>query len=229
MTVQELINAAMRSIGELASGETPTTEESNDAFATLNNLIASWSDEGVMIPQLAVISHTLTGAASYTIGTGGDINTTRPLAVKAAAVEGGNGLSRGLRLIDAAEYAAIPDKSRAGALAEVLYYNPTYPLGTIYLWPKPSGATLRLHLYRPLTAFTALNQTIDLPPGYERALRFGLALELAPEFGRDPNIVAAHAAQAKAALAELNARVLGLPNAIGPVAPAPPQQGGPAA
>ena len=209
-TVQELINAALRSLGELASGETPTTEESNDAFAALNHLLASWSTEGLFVPQLSLISHSLSGAGSYTIGTGGDINAERPLAIRAAAVETSAGLSAGLEIIDAQAWAAILDKSATGALARQMYYNPSRPLGVIYLWPRPTaGGTLRLHAMHPLPAFTSLGQTIDLPPGYVRALRYGLALELAPEFGRDPAIVLAQAQAAKAALAELNARVLG--------------------
>jgi hypothetical protein len=73
------------------------------------------------------------------------------------------------------------------------------------LWPAPpAGSTLDVFSLKPLTAFNSLSDTINLPPGYEQALRFNLAGVLAPEYGSalPPEYVAA-ATEAKAAVAAM--------------------------
>lgn len=217
MTAQELINSAMRALGELASGETPTTQESNDAFERLNQLLASWSAENLPIPYLAVESFALTGAQSYTIGPSGTFNTARPLRLVAANSVAANGAASPAEVITARQWTEIRDKSRGGTLAEKVYLNPGYPLGTLYVWPKATGSQIELHSYKALAAFPSLSTTVDLPPGYERALIFGLALDLAPEYGRPVgDALAKAAAESKAALAALN-----LVNLTGAAPPAP--------
>jgi hypothetical protein len=53
--------------------------------------------------------------------------------------------------------------------------------------------------------FTDVNADIVLPPGYEKALRYNLALEMAPEYGKNPSeIVVAGALTAKAAIKSFN-------------------------
>jgi hypothetical protein len=76
-------------IGVLDSGETPTSTESNDALAALNQLVSNWSSAGVPIYTVARDVLSLTGAASYTIGTGGTIATARPVKLKSAMVSNG--------------------------------------------------------------------------------------------------------------------------------------------
>ena len=39
----------MRSIGALASGETPTAEQTDDAFNMLNDMLAMWSNERMLL------------------------------------------------------------------------------------------------------------------------------------------------------------------------------------
>lgn len=41
---------------------------------------------------------------------------------------------------------------------------------------------MRIYSWTPLTQPAALNTTIAYPPGYARAFRYNLALELAPEY-----------------------------------------------
>ena len=45
----DIISRAMKDIGALASGETPTPEEAQDAFDMLNDMIDQWSNEDMMI------------------------------------------------------------------------------------------------------------------------------------------------------------------------------------
>ncbi len=105
MTAQELINGALRLIGVIAAGETPSADESADALAAFNAMIQNWN-EGIA-------------------------------------------------------------KALAGSYASVIY------------------------TFNPLATYSDLSDTISLPGGWLRALRYNLAVDLAPEYGRplDPAVV----------------------------------------
>jgi hypothetical protein len=65
------------------------------------------------------------------------------------------------------------------------YYEPTYPLGTIYFDYKPStDLTLHLTSHKEIASFLDLDQALELPDEYARALRTNLAIETAPDYGQ---------------------------------------------
>ena len=203
MTVQELVDKSLQLIGVIAPGETPATTERDDAFAILNNLLANWSAQQIPLFSVQLQTVALTGAASYAL-------TTRPTRIKSAQVVSTGGATQAPALVDALGWAGVGDKTRTGLFAEVLYCDYAYPSATVSLSPRPTGGTLEVYSFKPLTAFSALSATIDLPPGYERALRTNLAIELAPEYGRPvTQELAAMAADAKNAITQLNSVVLG--------------------
>ena len=73
----DIISRAMKDIGALASGETPTPEEAQDAFDMLNDMIDQWSNEDMMIFYKTEIVYPITpGQTQYTIGPGGQIGAT---------------------------------------------------------------------------------------------------------------------------------------------------------
>lgn len=212
VTVQQFVNSALRLIGVIDSGETPSTAESDDAFAALNQLLANWSAAGVPVYQVSRDVLPLTGAASYTIGAGGTIPTARPVKIKSAQVASG-GVTFPVQVVTSEIWTRVKDQTRTGKFADELYYDGGYPLGTIALWPNPpTGSSLELYSLKPLTAFGSLTETVNLPPGYEHALRFALAQALAPEYGAvlSPELQTG-AAEAKTAIATLNTQVLGPP------------------
>jgi hypothetical protein len=67
----------MRAIGAVASGESPTPEEANDAFDMLNDMVETWSNATMMVPYVTEIIFTLVANTyQYTIGQGGTIGGT---------------------------------------------------------------------------------------------------------------------------------------------------------
>jgi hypothetical protein len=203
-TVQQLINSALRLIGVIDSGETPATAESDDAFAALNQLLTNWSAAAVPVYQVARDVIPLTGAASYTIA-------SRPVKLKSAHVTSA-GVSMPVNIVTSEVWSRFKDRTRTGLFADELYWDGAYPTGTLALWPNPNAGSLEVYSIKPLTAFGSLSETINLPPGYEHALRFALAQALAPEYGAvlSPELQAG-AAEAKTAIATLNTQVLGPP------------------
>ena len=70
----DIISRALKDIGALEAGETPTPEAAQDAFDMLNDLIDQWSNEQMMVFYKTEIIFPITsGQTQYTIGPGGQI------------------------------------------------------------------------------------------------------------------------------------------------------------
>jgi len=184
-TAQTLIKAALRSIGVIAPGETPTDDEIQDGLEAMKFMFRHWSSLDIRISEVKVENFPLTGAGSYTIGSGGTFNTVRPASIRGAYVRDAYNFDNPLKIIDEAKYRDLHLKSIV-AVAGYLWYNPTYPLGTIYLYPL-DGSTIYLHSLKPLTDPTIITSSIAFPPEYDEAIKFNLALRLAPEYGKEPS------------------------------------------
>lgn len=88
--------------------------------------------------------------------------------------------------IDDDDFANIGLRGLSSTYPAVWYDNGNFPLRTISLWPVPSQAFgIELWCWEPIAQDTDLDAELNLPPGYERYLRYKLALEIAPEFGTD--------------------------------------------
>lgn len=211
MTGRTLIKASLRLLGVLASGEAPTADEASEALTALNALISSWSTESLIVPSRVRETFTLTnGDADYTMGTSGDFNTTRPLLIEAAAISQ-NSAETPIAILSLAEWASIAQKSTQGVPVD-LWPQPGSPLWTINLHPVPSSAlTLVLYSMKALTSWTTLDTDVSLLDGYERALKYHLALELAPEYGKIvPDAVAITATEAKSLIERINSKSIDL-------------------
>lgn len=93
--------------------------------------------------------------------------------------------------LTADQYSAIGLKNTTSTFPFKFYDNEDYPQRTISVWPVPTLChAVKLWLWQPLINATDLDTDIVFPQGYERALRFALAVELAAEFGKEvpPNV-----------------------------------------
>src|SRR4051794_34315922 len=85
-TVGDLIGRALRKSGALGTGQNATAEDLSDALADLNDMLAQWQRKRWLVYHLVDVSKVSTGATSYTVGSGGDFNVTRPDQIAAAFV-----------------------------------------------------------------------------------------------------------------------------------------------
>jgi len=195
-TARDVIRGAMRLLGAIASGETPSADEQSDALDAFNQMLGSWSNEGLLIQSKVRETFILIpGQASYTIGDTGDFVTTRPVAIDAAAIlnTGTTNFETQIEVITFEQFQNITTKDLSTSIPQKLYASGTAPNETITLWPVPSVAkTLVLYSQKPFATITNLSTTLDYQPGIIRAMRFNLAMELASEFGKSasPEIVA---------------------------------------
>jgi hypothetical protein len=122
---------------------------------------------------------------SYTIP--GDFKIPRPLRVQQSFTRittQASGLDYQINVIDEDTYKSIGYKGIAAPWPIVMWYNPTYPLGTLSFYQNPSQAG-ELHLFTDqiLQSFTDLTEEVEMPQGYARAIKRALGRELAPEYG----------------------------------------------
>jgi len=185
-TVRDLIGSSLRLISVLGAGENMTAEDANDGLSTLNQMLASWSADGQVIYSRSVDTKVLTaGVSTLTMGAGGDINTSRPASITNATVTLGSVVYPGINIWNESAYSTLTFPSQQGIPSE-LYVNNGSPLVTLQLYPVPiGGLTLTIYSMKTLASL-GLNDVLDLPPGYEMALRFNLAVLLAPEYDREP-------------------------------------------
>lgn len=178
-----LIKRSMRILGALGQGKTPSAEEAEHGLTALNTMLESLSTDRLLIYQVTEDTKVLTvGDGIYTIGSGGDLNTTRPDRLDDSCFVSDGNTDYKLASVDDRDYFGIADKSIQG-LPRIIHYTLDIPLGTIRLWPVPAEAyTLHVKSWKLLQSFSTLTTEIALPRGYEEMIVFNLAERLAPEY-----------------------------------------------
>lgn len=213
-TPRDLIKGSLRLIGAIATGEAPSADEQTDAFNVLNDMLDSWSNEKLTIFQTTTETFPLTiGQQTYSMGPTGNFNTVRPQKIENIGIQqvsSANLLELPMKILNQDQWANITIKATTSALPLKVYIEDTYPLLTLYFWPVPSAAVnIVLYSWKPLGSFATVNSVISLPPGYAKALRYNLAMELAPEYGKEPSqVVAMGAAESKENIKRMNVKPL---------------------
>jgi hypothetical protein len=189
-TAGDQITRALRLLGILAEGETPSAAMSQDALMALNQMIDSWNTErlSVFCTQDQVFTWPA-GEISRTLGPTGDFVGNRPILMDDATYyKAPNGVSYGIKFINQQQYDGIAVKTVTSTYPQVCWVNMGFPDVTLTVYPKPTQE-LEWHMVsvqeldQPATLVTELH----FPPGYMRAFAYNLAMEIAPEYGIEPS------------------------------------------
>jgi len=109
-------------------------------------------------------------------------------------------------VVEQGRYTSVGIKNLPGPWPTILYYNRQWPVGQIFVWKVPQTAS-EGHLWVDyiFDGFSTLSSSAVLPEGYVRALKWNLACELAPVYGREVTADLRRAAmESKAAIKALN-------------------------
>lgn len=198
-TPNDIINQALKTSGVLGIGQTASAEDTNDAFLLLNFMLSQWNRKRYLIWNLIDASIVSTGAISYTVGPGADINIPRPDRLEASFFRQlipsiPNQIDYPLEILESREtYNRIALKALV-SFPNYIFYDSAYPIGTIYPWPVPQANIYSVHITvkNQITAFTSVSQLINLPPEYHAAFLYNLAARLRPAYQLppDPTIIA---------------------------------------
>ena len=193
-TAGDQINRALRLLGVLAEGESPSASTSSDALVAFNQMLDSWSTERLSVyGTQEYVATWPAGDAYQDIGINGGVFGTNPcpLRIDEATYYVVNGISYPLTLINQDQYNAIAQKANQSTLPLVMWPNMALITDTnirMTLYPVPSQ-DIEMHVVyvKELTQAANTSETIHLPAGYLRAFAYNLAMELAPEFGVEPS------------------------------------------
>jgi hypothetical protein len=212
MTANDLIASALRLLGVLASGEEPSGSEAGDAFDILNQMLDAWNTERLALftIQRQVVAPPALQQA-YTLGPGGDFDRPRPPRLERVGVisltNSAQPLELPLEMVTDAGWEAIPVKNVSSSLPLKCWNDLGFPLMTLSFWPIPNAqVNFALYTWTALAQFPDLVSDQDFPPGYLKALRYNLAVDLAPEFGvaQVPQTVLMQAVESKGKIKALN-------------------------
>jgi hypothetical protein len=186
----EQINRALRLLGVLAEGETPSASVSQDSLMALNQMIDSWNTErlSTFVTQDQVYTWPA-GFISRDLGPSGDFIGNRPIMMDDATYyKAPNGVSYGIKFINQQQYDGIAVKNVTSTYPQVCWVNMGFPNITLTVYPKPTQ-DLEWHMIsvQELDRPADLSTVMYYPPGYLRAFTYNLAMEIAPEFGVEPS------------------------------------------
>jgi hypothetical protein len=188
-TPYDIVSRALKDIGALEAGETPTSDAAQDAFDMLNDLIDQWSNEEMMVYYKNEIVFPITpGVTQYTIGPTGNINASitgsilgnilTVTAINSGAINVGQTL-RGTGIIAGTTI----EKMLTGAGNNVNEAG-TYQLNTYYSTPVTSE-TITLYYQRPLSidsAFVRINTNSNGVPIVNGGLDYPIAVLAVEEY-----------------------------------------------
>jgi hypothetical protein len=190
-TAGDQINRALRLLGVLAEGETPSSEMAADALTALNQMLDSWSTERLAVYNTHDQVFTWpANTASRTLGPTGDFVGFRPTLLDDSTYfrDASSGISYGIRFINQQQYNGIAFKTVTSTYPQLMWVNQNNPDIEMTIYPVPTKA-LEFHFVsaEALTQPVALATSLSFPPGYLRAFAYNLACEIAPEFGVEPS------------------------------------------
>jgi hypothetical protein len=111
-------------------------------------------------------------------------------------------------ILNVESYEMIGLKTLNGPWPKALYYQPTQPLGNLFVWPSPAQGEMHVFADMMLAQYDSMYDDIVLPQGYTMALRWCLAERLMPMFGKKSpeqiQMIMAYAAQSKSNLKRTN-------------------------
>lgn len=183
---RDIIGRAHRLLGIVQSGDALPEADYQDGLIALNAMISSWQTERLMVYALIDTAFTLVnGTASYTVGPAGNFALTpRPQKLENVFVRNAS-IDYPVELVESDKWFSIPDKTSESDIPIYAYYDTTLATGTLLLWPVPNAAySLHIVTWTTISTLATLSTAIALPQGYERALAYNLAVEIAPEVAR---------------------------------------------
>lgn len=190
MNQADLISAALREIQVLAAIETIQPEDLSLGTLILSQMLDGWQADRLYIfaiQRMIFVPQTLT--QTYTLGPNGNFNVTpRPARITRYSVINLSNPIQPLELpldsLTEAQWMSIPVKNITSTIPQRVWDDQQFPLRNLNYWPVPQ-VTVNFGVYQwaPLTTWPDYVTDVEFPPGYAEAIRYNLAIKLAPSFG----------------------------------------------
>jgi hypothetical protein len=191
-----LIKASLRLVGAYNSNSQPSADQMQDAAEAINFMLKSWQVDGFLWLKKFALLTLVPGQATYLLGPAADgtpspdvcvyqgtaTQVDRPTRIQAAAYRNSSGFDRPLTPMSRDEYIKLTNKTNQAPCVQ-FYYNPQLYQGEITVWPVPATAdTIFFTCDRGIADLLNDTDTPDVPQEWLRLIKFGLAVEIAPEY-----------------------------------------------
>lgn len=201
-SVAAIITSALRKAGVAGIDESIEPDMLNEALLDCNDLLAQYQRSRYLIYHLVTYGFPATGAQTYNVGLNQTVNINpRPDRLESAYLRlngsAPNPVDIPLDIIPSMEnYNRIALKN-LGTIAWRIFYDPGWPIGTLYPWPVPQQSIYQVFVTfkETLARFQSLQQPVNLPPEYSPALKWGLAEVLRASYQLPPDPMVSKFAQ----------------------------------
>lgn len=192
LTRNQIITGALRLLGVVAQGVTPDSNQISDASEALNVLTKAWMAEGLPVWVIKKTSFSLTASTtSYRMGPSQTVNIQKPLKIYQAWLrDTTTSVDTPLYQITQQQYNTLSNKTSTGTPTQ-FYAEHLLDYVDFYVFPTAdsttvSGKTCHVVYQAPSSDFDSSGDTPDFPQEWLRALKWGLAAEIALEYGYPP-------------------------------------------
>lgn len=209
MLISDVISLAMRTSGILGVGQTPLPQDLTDAQNMLTLMLQQWRQKRWLVFRLDNVLFPVNwGQQQYTIGPSGaspapEVVTAgnfRPANVQSCYLRQNVGSGPNSYPIDF-PMRILPSRQSYDQLSlkflqswpSAIYYDPTIPNGTLYIWPVPVQELFSLYIAYQQAIDMAAEDTgaVDLttlvPAETQMAIMYNLALALAVNYKMPPD------------------------------------------
>lgn len=183
----QVITGALRLLGVLGQGDSPDPIQVQDAAEALNVLVKSWQADGLQLWKVKKYTLALVqGQHEYDTTT--DMGIDKPLKVLHCLLHDIPSDTDVLMVtLTREEYDSLSNKNSESAPVQY-YYTPGITSGTLFVYPdvSESAALNKQIIITYQSRFDDMldsDSVIDFPNEWVRALKYGVAVELAYEYG----------------------------------------------
>src|SRR6185437_12895704 len=137
-TAFDIITSALKLVGVLADGETPSDDTANQGLSVFNDMIDGWNAERNAIFTTRTDDFPLIlGKQAYTLGAGGDFNIPRPARIDAMSAillsNPSNPVEVPMNLWSVEDWQNVPVKSVSGSFPLSCYDDGVPSANTEYV------------------------------------------------------------------------------------------------
>ena len=186
-TPLRLITLAMRDTGLLEETEEPNSDQLAEYSLRLNDVINFYQTKGLKLWLNVDIPVPLTATKqTYTLGTGGDVNMTKPLRVLDGYYQDNTvptaPTTRPIFRMGWQEWISLSTKSQTGPISQY-FVDKQQLLLNVSFWMAPDTNTAtngvaHVLLQQQVTNFTGVTDTMNFPIEWFLGLRWALADEI---------------------------------------------------
>lgn len=190
-TAIKIIRGALGVTNSVGVDQVLTADETALGVEVFNDILEQWSTDSLSLWGQADQTYTtIPGQRTYAIGPTGDWVGDRPVRIDEDAytvLPVGNPTPTSFicRSFTQQEYNDIAVKDQQNEYAMRYLFINDFPNALLTLWPVPSvAASFTFTADRILAQITNAGTIVSFPPGYAKAFKMVLAVELAPYFGK---------------------------------------------